>query len=609
MKLILSAIVALTLFTITVVSSLPFPVAATPAAFTFAASGDLGSLTSATGLANLNALQTAGADFYLSLGDMSYDPSTTGDTWCGQFKAKYNNIDIIPGDHDTGGHNNTSFGETHSYEKYLSGCPLTLNSPIVCGPVQGACYGKEYYFDYPSRNPIARFIFASPKIYNITGVCTTSPDCSSQTGQACTDQYGCWQYHLNDIHYNWASGAIDNARNQGIRWVIVATHKVCISSSDATCSMGNDLFNLLISKKVDLIIQAHDNAYERSKQLALNSSTCTSINPDSNGYAVYNSACIADSGSRGYYTPGAGSVVVAQGAWINDLYGVNSSAPNPQNVAEAPYFAELMGKNTPGAGLGFVKYSVSPNRIDVQTYFSSSFQDSFSIWAGPLTATLTASPIVGTSGQPTVFSGSSSGGTSPYMFSWSFGDNSSTQLGSSVTHTYSAPGNYTVVLNVTDANSAAASVMQVYRVAAPLSISFSVTSPLVSTRLGNFSASASGGVGPYSFSWSFGDNTTGTGVNVQHSYSAAPVNYTVTLRVTDSKGSTLAISQQILVWRTPDLDGDGKVTILDVARVAFAFGTKLGDSNYDARADLNGDGRIDILDIAVVAFYFDSTGW
>ena len=50
--------------------------------------------------------------------------------------------------------------------------------------------------------------------------------------------------------------------------------------------MGIAFFNLLIQKKVDLIIEAHDNAYERSKQLALNGGTCPKIGTDGDGYAV-----------------------------------------------------------------------------------------------------------------------------------------------------------------------------------------------------------------------------------------------------------------------------------------------------------------------------------
>lgn len=79
--------------------------------------------------------------------------------------------------------------------------------------------------------------------------------------------------------------------------------------------------------------------------------------------------------------------------------------------------------------------------------------------------------------------------------------------------------------------------------------------------------------------------------------------------MTDSKGSTGTVSHRVLVWQTPDLDGDGKMTIVDAARVAFAFDAKVGDGNYDPRADLDGDGKIDILDASFVAFYFDSTGW
>src|SRR5439155_1259014 len=88
-------------------------------------------------------------------------------------------------------------------------------------------------------------IFASPKIYNITGVCTQAldpywPGCSTQTKNLpCTDQYGCWPYAKADIHYNWVSAAIDNARSLGIKWTIVATHKDCISASDATLFLAS----------------------------------------------------------------------------------------------------------------------------------------------------------------------------------------------------------------------------------------------------------------------------------------------------------------------------------------------------------------------------------
>jgi hypothetical protein len=367
-------------------------------------------------------LQTASPSFFLGLGNYAYDPTVTGDIWCSQFKASFSGIQIIPGDHDTGGHNSTTFGETHNYERYLSGCPLTLGTGLVCGPVAGNCYGKEYYFDYPSANPIARFINTSPKIYNITGVCNTSPACSSQTGQPCADQYGCWQYNAGDVHYNWVANAIDDAHAKGLRWVIVATHKLCISSSDATCSMGLSFFNMLVQKKVDLIVQAHDNAYERSKQLGFNSSTCTSINTDGMGYAVFNSGCIVDAG-LGNYTRGAGTVVVVQGAWTNDLYGVNGSASHPQNVAEAPYFAKLMGKNTPGNGLGFTQYNVTATEIDVQTNFSGSFSDRFSIVTGPNPVPLDSwSPLSPQIGQIASFTGSASGGVPPYSFAWDFGD-------------------------------------------------------------------------------------------------------------------------------------------------------------------------------------------
>src|SRR5207253_8935931 len=138
-----------TLLIILSIVSLPFwnriipPVNGVSASFSFAASGDMGSLTVSTSTNSLSRLATANPNFFLSLGDMSYDPSVTGDVWCGQVKSTFNSIEIMPGDHDTGDHNSTTFGETHSYDRYLGVCPLTLGVSIVCGPVQATCYGKE----------------------------------------------------------------------------------------------------------------------------------------------------------------------------------------------------------------------------------------------------------------------------------------------------------------------------------------------------------------------------------------------------------------------------------------------------------------------------------
>ncbi len=374
--------------------------------FTFAVGGDHGdSLTGGNGAASLSRLHGSGSDFYLAIGDLSYTNTTTGDTWCSQFKSLYNNVEVVAGNHDTGEENGTS--ATRSYERYVAGCPYTLlPSPLNCRLLNATnCYGKEYYFDYPAINPIARFIMISPVVFNITGVCSAATKCNSSFGSPCDDPHGCWAYNKFDTHYNWVSNTIDNARTSStIKWVVVGMHKVCISAGDQTCNIGPDLLNLMISKRVDLVLEGHDHSYQRSKQLALNTSTCTGI-ATTKSFPIYNSNCVVNDGSAGVYTPGAGTVVVIQGTFGAPLNTVNDTSVNGgASAAEAPYFAELMGTNTPGNGHGFMQYTVSADRIDAKSSFSGSFSDSFTIGKA---FTLSSSPSLlvfqaGSSGSSTI---------------------------------------------------------------------------------------------------------------------------------------------------------------------------------------------------------------
>ena len=71
--------------------------------------------------------------------------------------------------------------------------------------------------------------------------------------------------------------------------------------------------------------------------------------------------------------------------------------------------------------------------------------------------------------------------------------------------------------------------------------------------------------------------------------------------------TTLKLNLTIKGTILGDLNGDGTVDIFDVVLIAIAFGSRPGDSNWNALADLNSDGIVDIFDVVILAQNFGKT--
>lgn len=320
--------------------------------FSFGAVGDIGATNNSSAV--LSAITPSAVDFFLALGDLSYNQITPETAWCNYVKQRVGNefpFELVAGNHEDDGPD----GQIANFASCL---------PDRIGTIVGT-YPKEYYFDYPTTNPIARFIMISPNL--------TFPN------------EGTYSYAKNTPRYEWTKNAIDSARAQGIKWIIVGMHKYCIAMVSGSCEIGADIMNLLIEKKVDLYLQAHDHAYARSKQLAL-SPLCTAITPGS-----YNSNCVVDDGSDNEYLKGQGTIIMTIGQ------GGRSLNKQYTSDSEAKYFANWMGSNF-NPTYGFIKFTVSDSRIQAEFVkglnLSGNFTENFSIIDNASQPTATPTPTL-----------------------------------------------------------------------------------------------------------------------------------------------------------------------------------------------------------------------
>ena len=122
---------------------------------------------------------------------------------------------------------------------------------------------------------------------------------------------------------------IDDARADGVPWVVVGMHYPCLSIGVYGCGVGTDLMNLLVEKRVDLVLSGHEHGYQRTKQ-------CSRAGLQHVPTATTDTDCIVDAGDS--MVAGRGTVFATVGT---GGVGLQTSSVSSQ----VDYFKRWSGSN------------------------------------------------------------------------------------------------------------------------------------------------------------------------------------------------------------------------------------------------------------------------
>ena len=131
--------------------------------------------------------------------------------------------------------------------------------------------------------------------------------------------------------------------------------------------MGRDLLDLLLEKKVDIVVSGHDHLYARSHQLA------TTNGGDCDAFVLggYDENCVADADDA--FVAGDGTVLATAGTGGFVNYSVRTTDP------ERDYYAAA-GPEGSDVLEGFLKLSITANQLSGQYVVANgTMSDAFTI--------------------------------------------------------------------------------------------------------------------------------------------------------------------------------------------------------------------------------------
>lgn len=388
----------------------------------FTAAGDFGASTAAQAV--LSQIHTPGNDLTLALGDLSYGVTGAEQAWCDivtdRVDAGYP-FQLLAGNHESDGQN----GNINDFSSCL---PNQLPGAV-------GTYGRQYFVDVPAGAPLVRYVMISPGIRFSNGL---------------------WSYDAGTPRYAWTAATIDAARAAGIPWVVVGMHKPCLSVGEYACDPGADIMNLLVSKRVDLVLSGHEHHYARTAQLTNGTTECPSLSPGS-----YAASCVADTDAD--ISKGMGTVFGTVGTGGVGLRSVRTDDP------EAGYFSATSGSDKDPAH-GFLQVALTADRMEGRfvAVTSTAFSDMFTVTRRVGNLSPNASFTSTTTAMSVTLDASASidPDGSIVSYSWDFGDNTTAE-GRTITHTYTTPGEHLVALTVADDDGATATMTQPVTVSEP----------------------------------------------------------------------------------------------------------------------------------------------